>query len=143
MGQHLQLLGRINAVHELGIRHIDIRLRRAPASGRDMIPGGIESDAVQPSIEGTLPAKFRQRPERPYKGFLGNILNFVGIVEVPPDEAEHLVLVAREQQFKRRLVAPLEATHEFAIVILRQFPWARVTRSRYCADKSVAIRVVL
>ena len=80
-----------------------------------MIFRGIGRYRVKPSVKSTFATKIGQCPIGADKRILRDVLRLGVIVHIARDDREHLVLILSDQRIECRLLASLNAPHQFKI----------------------------
>src|SRR5690606_11924190 len=105
---------------ELRIVHVHIRGRWTTTACDQMVLGSVDGDAVQPSIERTVPTEIAKCSIGFNKSFLSNIMHFAAVPNKASDDRQDLMLVLQYQQIKGALVPFLDALHQLLICFLRR-----------------------
>src|SRR5690606_9682154 len=86
-----------------------------PAHRHEVVLGGVDSDPVQPGVEGALAAEGRQGPIGLDEGLLRHVLYLCRIADEAREEASQLALVLRHQQLECVLVPSLGAFDQLLV----------------------------
>ena len=121
---------------------INISRGRTPATGNEIVLGGIDRNPVDPRIEGTVATESANGAIGLDEGLLCHIHGLVRIVHIAIDQLDNLALVFQHQDVKRLLLALLYPFYQRLIYASFAHP-GRLPSTRNYSKRPQRNRIVL